>query len=192
MRRRDSSCYTADVELERTPLGAVLKRPKGKLARIYVNGLRVATEDDFLFSSDVTSTSAALRRALNRERAKVGRTAYADGGKAILLATQSKDVADALPADLALYEWGTIHDETEWLDLGLHACTLLRTRRRATGVSFPDGRRRPSHGPGPRWEVTRYPRWLRALNIPSRYRLRAGGRAGEPSPILAVPDKGSP
>lgn len=47
-----------------------------------MNGLRVATEDNFLFSYDITSLTAPLRRALNRERSNVGRTAYADRDKA--------------------------------------------------------------------------------------------------------------
>lgn len=127
--------YASDSELERTSMGAVLKRTKGQPARIYVNGLRVATEDNFLFSYDVTSMSAALRRALNRERANVGRTAYADRVKAILLATESNAVADALAADLARYEWGTIHDETEWLDVGLHACRILNASAKVLFVT---------------------------------------------------------
>jgi len=117
--------YAGDEVLERTPLGAVLKRTKGQPARIYVNGLRVAIEDRFLFSYDITSMTASLRRALNRERSNVGRTAYADRVKAILLAAESEPVADALATDLARYERGTIHDETNWLDVGLHACRIL-------------------------------------------------------------------
>jgi hypothetical protein len=127
--------YAGDEVLERTPIGAVLARPKGQPARIYVNGLRVATEDNFLFSYDVTSMTAALRRALNRERSNVGRTAYADRVKAILLAAESKPVADALAKDLAKYEWGTIHDETGWLDVGLHACRILNAAERILFVT---------------------------------------------------------
>ncbi|MDA8201300.1 MAG: hypothetical protein M0Z49_00770 [Chloroflexi bacterium] len=127
--------YAGDQEIERTPLGAVLVRRKGQPARIYVNGLRVATEDNFLFSYDITSLTALLRKALNRERSNVGRTAYADRVKAILLAAESKPVADALAKDLAKYEWGTIHDETEWLDVGLHACRILNANEKVLFVT---------------------------------------------------------
>ena len=127
--------YAGDEVLERTSLGAVLARPGRKAARIYVNGLRVATEEKFLFSYDITSMSAALRRALNRERANVGRTAYADRVKAILLASESRAVADALAKDLAKFEMGTIHDETNWLDVGLHACKILNASEKVLFVT---------------------------------------------------------
>jgi hypothetical protein len=42
---------------------------------VYVKGLLVAEEPNFLFSYNVTRLSAALRRALNRERSNVGRGA---------------------------------------------------------------------------------------------------------------------
>lgn len=117
--------YAGDEALERTALGAVLRRnPRGP-ARIYVNGLRVAEEERFLFSYDVTSLTAVLRRALNRERTNVGRTAYTDRVKAILLAASSPEVASALAADLSGFASGRLHDETSWLDVSLHACRIL-------------------------------------------------------------------
>ena len=122
--------YAGDEILEETANGAVIARTKGKPARIYVNGLLVATEDEFLFSYNVTSMSAALRRALNRERQNVGRTAYTDRVKAILLAATSKAVADALARDLAKYEAGTNHDETSWTDVALHACRILNANEK--------------------------------------------------------------
>lgn len=127
--------YAGDEELERTSLGAILGRRKGQPARIYVNGLRVATEDNFLFSYDITSLTASLRKALNRERSNVGRTAYADRVKAILLAAESNPVADALATDLARYEWGTMHDETQWLDVGLHACRILNANEKVLFIT---------------------------------------------------------
>lgn len=117
--------YAGDELMEQTPHGAVLRRPPNASARIYVNGLRVAEEERFLFSYNVTSPNAALRRALNRERTNVGRTAYADRVKAILLAANCKDVADALAGDLEGFATGKLHDETSWLDVSLHACRIL-------------------------------------------------------------------
>jgi len=117
--------YAGDEVLERTPHGSVLQRTKQGPARIYVNGLRVAEEENFLFSYDVTSLSAALRRALNRERTNVGRTAYTDRVKAILLAAQSSEVANPLAADLEGFASGRLHDENQWLDVAFHACQVL-------------------------------------------------------------------
>jgi hypothetical protein len=123
--------FAGDEELGASPFGTVL-RPKGRgaMARIYVNGLRVAEEDNFLFSYNITSVTTALRRALNRERSNVGRGAYTDRVKAILLACEEDEVIDALVTDLQKYEQGSQHDETQWLDIGLHACKQLNARRK--------------------------------------------------------------
>jgi hypothetical protein len=123
--------YSQDQQVGATPYGTVLRRQDGRTpARIYVNGLRVAEEDNFLFSYNITSPTKALRRALNRERSNVGRAAYTDRVKAILLACEDDDVISALVADLQHYERGTQHDETQWLDVGLHACKQLNARRK--------------------------------------------------------------
>jgi len=60
----------------------------------------------------------------------VGRSAYTDRVKSILLACNQDEVIDALVADLQNYERGTQHDETQWLDVGLHACKQLNARRK--------------------------------------------------------------
>jgi hypothetical protein len=63
--------------LESTDHGDVLARGgSDSPARVYVKGLLVAEEPNFLFSYNVTRLSAVLRRALNRERSNAGRGAY--------------------------------------------------------------------------------------------------------------------
>jgi hypothetical protein len=116
--------YAGDEVLEETAFGAVLRRPRAA-ARIYVNGLRVAEEPNYLFSYDITSPTKALRSALNRERSNVGRTAYTDRVKAILLAATSDSVAAALAEDLSRFETGRWHDEVQLVDVGVHACRVL-------------------------------------------------------------------
>jgi hypothetical protein len=126
--------YSGDVELEPTRYGSVLQR-EAKSARIYVNGLRVAEEPNFLFSYNITSLTKALRAALNRERNNVGRQAYTDRVKAILLACSMPSVADALAADLASFASGKNHDETTWLDVSVHACRVLNAHEKVVFVT---------------------------------------------------------
>src|SRR5262249_36009719 len=126
--------YSGEMELERTRYGSVLAQ-QGDTARIYVNGLRVAEEPNFLFSYNITSLTKALRAALNRERSNVGRQAYSDRVKAILLACASSSVADGLAADLASFATGKTHDETAWLDVGLHACRVLNAHEKVVFVT---------------------------------------------------------
>ncbi len=162
--------YSGDELLERTGLGSVLRRPKGAAGRIYVNGLRVAEEANFLFSYDITSLTKRLRDALNRERSNVGRTAYADRVKAILLATASQEVADMLAADLRGYETGKWHDETSsYVDVQLHACQILNAAEKVVFLTS--------------WEIASRPADVshakedgyRIVTVPDELRRKLGG-----------------
>jgi hypothetical protein len=128
--------YSQEIELETTALGSVLARPDTRgPARIYVKGLLVAEEDNFLFSYNITDLSAPLRRALNRERTNVGRSAYSERVKIILKKCASPAVARPLAADLAGYVHGTMHDELEWKDVTVHACRVLAASERVVFVT---------------------------------------------------------
>ncbi len=127
--------FAGDQELERTELGSILERRPDEPARIYVKGVRVALEDQFLFSYNITSTTTQLQRALNRERSNVGRTAYQDRVKAILLKARSAAVAAELVGDLTRIPLGTNHDEITWLDVQEQAVRILATRGKTVFVS---------------------------------------------------------
>jgi hypothetical protein len=88
-------------------------------------------EENFLFSYNITSLTTALRKALNRERTHVGRSAYTDRVKAILLECPQAQVAEALAQDLKNFETGKIHDELQWTDVSLHACRILNAREKS-------------------------------------------------------------
>jgi hypothetical protein len=120
--------FAGDEELERTEFGSILERHKDAPARIYVKGVRVAFEEDFLFSYNITSTTAQLQRALNRERTNVGRTAYQDRVKAILLKASAAAVVDELAQDLQRIQKGTNHDEINWIEVQEQAVRILAAR----------------------------------------------------------------
>lgn len=128
--------YSDERLLESTESGDVLARSgKRDPARIYVKGLLVAEEPNFLFSYNITKLSAPLKRALNRERSNVGRTAYSDRVKAILKACRSSEVAGPLADDLNAITRGRSHDEIAWRDVALHACRVLQTNEKVVFVS---------------------------------------------------------
>ena len=116
--------FSDEELLEQTRYGQVLKKSRST-ARIYINGVRVAEEENFLFSYNITSLTQVMRKALNRERSHVGRSAYTDRVKALLLECQNKKVAQLLVADLKEYESGQLHEELQWIDVSVHACKLL-------------------------------------------------------------------
>lgn len=134
--------FSGDRVLERTQYGEILEvksparaksmapispMPDGEAAsaRIYVHGVEVAKESNFLFSYNITSLTGAMRKALNRERTHVGRTAYADRVKSILLASRSQEVARLLSRDLSEYHRGMQHDETKYTEIATHASKIL-------------------------------------------------------------------
>ena len=127
--------FAGDDELERTDIGTILRRRDDAPARIYVKGVRVALEDQFLFSYNITSTTAQLQRALNRERTNVGRTAYQDRVKAILLKARSSVVAEQLVQDLTRIPLGTNHDEITWLDVQEQAVRILAAKAKTLFVT---------------------------------------------------------
>jgi len=87
--------FTNERVIEKTKHGDVLQKA-GNQGNIYINGVLVAFEENFLFSYHITSLNAAIKKAINRERTNVGRTAYANTVKAILLDCGSEEIGDAL------------------------------------------------------------------------------------------------
>jgi len=128
-------CFSGERLLDETQYGQILERRSNRSARIYVSGLLVAEEDRLAFSYNITSLTAAMRKALNRERTNVGRTAYSDRVKAMLLASTSEEVAELLAKDLTSIELGTQHDEVNWTDVAVHACQILNARNKVVFVS---------------------------------------------------------
>lgn len=121
--------FSRETLLEETKIGAILQKA-GPMSRIYVAGLLVAEEENFAFSYNITSLTEAMKKALNRERTNVGRTAYAERVKAMLLQTRSAEVAAILADQLRLLERGTAADEVSWKDVTVHACKILNASGR--------------------------------------------------------------
>lgn len=118
--------FSGEENLEKTQYGEVLRKA-GKTSCIYINGIRVAEEENFLFSYNITSLTSTIKKALNRERTNVGRTAYSDRVKSILLASSSEVVAKVLVDDLCNFGCGTLHDEMKWTDVSVHASKITNT-----------------------------------------------------------------
>jgi len=116
--------FSGERIIETTKQGQVVEK-KGKHGNIYINGVKVAEEENFLFSYNITVMNASIKKALNRERTNVGRSAYTDSVKKILLASASKDVAEILAKDLTNINRGTAHDELTWIDVQEHSVKIL-------------------------------------------------------------------
>jgi len=116
--------FSGEEIIDTTRKGQVVKR-RGSHGNIYINGVKVAEEENFLFSYNITTLSAPIKKALNRERSNVGRSAYTDSIKRILLSSTNRDVAEMLAKDLNNINRGTAHDELSWIDIQEHSVKTL-------------------------------------------------------------------
>ncbi|MFD6442670.1 ATP-binding protein, partial [Peribacillus sp. NPDC060186] len=133
--------YSGEQIIEETKYGSLIEN-KEKPARIYVNGICVAEEDNWLFSYNITSMTKKLLQSLNRERTNVGRSAYSDRVKSILLECSSPVSAGKLVDDLQRIQTGNAHDEMQWVDVQLHACRILNSQEKVlflTAYDLMDG-----------------------------------------------------
>ncbi|MGG3570897.1 ATP-binding protein [Bacillus gobiensis] len=133
--------YSGEKTVEKTKYGELIENKKNR-SRIYVNGICVAEEDNLLFSYNITSTTKKLRQSLNRERTNVGRSAYTDRVKSILLECNSPTFAEKLVDDLQRIQTGNYHDELQWIDVQLHACKILSSQEKVmflTAYDLMDG-----------------------------------------------------
>lgn len=129
--------FTGEQILETTKAGDIVNKV-GSIGKIYINGVKVAEEERFLFSYNITQLTTAIKKSLNRERTNVGRTAYTDSVKKILLGCKSTDVAKVLADDLQNINFGTAHDELSWIDVQEHSVKILNQNEKVLFVSSTD------------------------------------------------------
>ena len=120
--------------IEATDYGDVYKNAKDR-AFIFINGVKVAEEENFLFSFNITSLTAQIKKTLNRERTNVGRNAYRDRIMKILLSCNSEKIAELLMEDLQKIELGINHDELTWIDVQKHAVSILSSKTNSMFVT---------------------------------------------------------
>lgn len=118
-------CFNDNAKLlEITKYGEIYQCLKSP-SIIYINGVQVATEENFLFCYNITNINSQIKKALNRERSNVGRTAYSDTIKNILRQSKSNEVLLPLVDDLKNVMMGTNKDESSWVDIATYAAKKL-------------------------------------------------------------------
>lgn len=121
--------FSGEQLIDTTRSGQIL-RSFGKDAGIYINGVKAAEEHNFLFSYNITTLTAPIRKALSRGRSHVGRSAYADSVKKMLITSKHPKVTALLAKDVQNINKGTCHEEMKWLDVQVHAVRLLNATGR--------------------------------------------------------------
>ena len=129
--------FSGEQVIETTKFGHIINKLESS-GNIYINGVKVSDEPNFLFSYNITEKTKAIQKALNRERTNVGRTAYSDSVKKILLNSNSTFVINSLASDLQNYNQGTQHDELNWIDVQEHSVKLLNQNEKVIFVTSND------------------------------------------------------
>lgn len=115
--------------LEKTKYGEVYSKTNFSESIVYANGVQITKEPNFLFSYNITTMNAQMKKALNRERSNVGRTAYSETVKNILKNCISYAVLRPLIEDLEKVMTGKNHDESNWVDVAEYATKTLNESR---------------------------------------------------------------
>ena len=135
--------FSGEDILEETDYGSVISN-HNHISNIYINGVKVAEEDNFLFSYNITSLTKQIKKSLNRERTNVGRTAYTQRVKDILKRCSSERVIKSLTSDLKEFGTGAAHEEMKWNDIQLHASLeLSKISEKTTFVTADELEKKP-------------------------------------------------
>lgn len=126
--------FNPENPIERTEFGEIFKKV-GNVATIYVNGIQVAEEENYMFNYNITKLSAAMKKALNRERSNVGRTAYADIVKKLILKSNSEIVIQQLVDELKNLSAGGGYDEINYVDIQVHAMKTYNAQKPVVFIS---------------------------------------------------------
>ncbi|MGL6058171.1 MAG: ATP-binding protein [Culicoidibacterales bacterium] len=114
--------------IEVTEFGEIYLK-KDDVSSIYINGIKVATEENFMFSYNITSLNAAIKKSLNRERLNVGRSAYKDRIEKILLQASNPVVMERIAKELENQGSTAVKDEVRWSNVAMHAIKVLNTAK---------------------------------------------------------------
>ena len=112
-------CFNNKKPIDTLEQGEIYHK-NGK-SNIYVRGVKVAEEENYLFDYNINVLNKNLSKALNRERTNVGRTAYSSIVKQMLLESKSKDIIDALMLEIKKIPKGINSDEVNLVDIQSHA-----------------------------------------------------------------------
>lgn len=130
--------YTSSELLQITRYGEIYKKARyNDISNIYVNGMKIAQEENFVFHYNITNINASIKKALNRERTNVGRSAYTDRVKQILLNSSNEEVLNVMMEQLEKVSYGNSCDEIAWLDVATHMAKQVN--KQGNVVFLPQG-----------------------------------------------------
>lgn len=77
--------FSEHVVLAENSYGQIIEKEVGELSNIYINGLKVSTEENFAFHYNILSIDKKIKKGLNRERMNLNRSIYSERIQKIIL-----------------------------------------------------------------------------------------------------------
>lgn len=131
--------FSDRTPLENTEYGDIYLKSNDLSASIYVHGVKVAEESNYLFDYNITKPNTKLNKSLNRERSAVGRTAYSDLVKKMLLNAKDDSVIELLINELQnKIPEGTNCDEISLIDVQSHIIKIDNKTKQRVYISQSD------------------------------------------------------
>jgi hypothetical protein len=114
--------------------GYILERgPRG--GEIFINGVKVNEEPNFMFSYSIEKLTAAMRKELNRERSNVGRSVYVARIKTMLQDAEEEAVLSRLAEEADGNGQESKFDEMHWIEVRQKALLELSKRKPAVFIT---------------------------------------------------------
>lgn len=114
--------------IESTQFGEIFEKLDSK-AGIYINGIKVSEEENFMFDYNITQLTTSIKKDLNRERKNLSRGVYSGAIKNILLASESEIVMQKLVDELKKMGEGNAADEIkDYTDIQARAIQICNAQ----------------------------------------------------------------
>jgi len=119
--------FSSSEILEINTHGYIIK--KGDVGKIYIRGVLVNEEEKFGFSYNIISLNSEIKKALNRERKNIGRSAYQPKVMSMLKSATST-VRNLLASMKEKENINERVDELNWKEIHNLACECLTERQK--------------------------------------------------------------
>lgn len=127
--------------LDRTKYGDVLlENSKGQNGTIYLNGIKIAYENTFLYSYNIKIEEDTLKKGISRERCNLSREIYKDSLKRIINDIKSEEVLNGYYNKIIKTRDGSLSGELVYKDTQLRTIEY-RLKNKYNLVIFPSERK---------------------------------------------------
>ena len=128
--------FNEEKVLNKNKWGEIIeKRKENENAKIYVNGICINYEPHFAFSYNIIKPPRRVLKCLNRERSNVGRGAYSEIIKKIIITDHCHELEENFEMQLENQSDKKVCDELEWKEVKKHIIKLMSQKNKYVFLS---------------------------------------------------------